>query len=258
MAKERAERRRIYGDFIRAKLGTGTVSPFILTPDAKPLTRLSIGPACQMDNLLRLLEKVVAEQKLKRGDPVVKPVAQNPAPKVPADALLLQLTARKLTGKGSWNEFPSEDWIILARNQWEKLAPPAGAKVGSSWDLDKAVSAHVLTHFFPQTEVCTAKEDNLLSETGTYRHKLISHTLKATVISVQDGMVRLRLNGGLKLNHSFYPGRKDTNSFMEGSVIGYLDYNTSKQKVAQLRLVTTEAKYINLPVGIALRSCPAP
>jgi len=256
LAKEKAERQRIYGEFTKSKLGSGMVSPYVLTIDAQPLTRLSIGPACEKDNLLKLLEKVVEEQKLAKGDPVVKPEPQNPAPKVPADALLLQLTARKLTPKYSWNEFPSEDWIVLTKEQWKKLVPAADVKAGTAWDIDKAVSAHILTHFFPPTEVCTAKEDVLLSETERYRHKLEQHALKATVLSVQDGVVRVRLDGSLKLNHSFYPGRQDTNAFVEGTVVGYVDYDTSKKKIAALRLVTVEATYVKTPIGVAARSVP--
>src|SRR5262245_53143772 len=105
--KESAERRRIYGAFVKSELGSGTVTPHILTSDAQPLAHLGISQATTKDNLQQLLEKTVADLKLPKGKPVVQPTPQAPPPKTPADALLLHLTARKLTGKGSWNEFPS-------------------------------------------------------------------------------------------------------------------------------------------------------
>src|SRR5262245_33172256 len=99
VGRERKERDRIKAAFREVKMGSGEVSPSILTPEAKPLGRLSIGPACEKDNLLHLLEKIVADEKLPRGEPIVKPAPQAPPPTAPADALVLHLTARKLTPK---------------------------------------------------------------------------------------------------------------------------------------------------------------
>ncbi|OAI46383.1 hypothetical protein AYO44_02130 [Planctomycetaceae bacterium SCGC AG-212-F19] len=255
VGRERKERERIKAAFREVKLGSGEVSPYILTPDAKPLGRLSIGPACEKDNLLQLLEKIVAEQKLARGDPIVKPAPQAPQPDSPADALVLHLVARKLTPKYSWNEFPSEDWIVLNRDAWEKLLPPGGIKVKESYPLDRDAAAVLLTRFFPQTEVCTAKPEHLLAADGKYRHRLEQHELRGTVLSVQDGTARVRLDGSLKLYHKFYPGHEDQN-MVNATVVGYLDFDMAKKKVTALRLVTDQATYVKTPIGVALRSVP--
>lgn len=253
VGKERKERERIKAAFREAKLGSGEVSPYILTPDAQPLARLGISEACAKDNLLQLLEKTAADLKLPRGEPIVKPAPQAPPPPAPADALVLHLTARKLTPRYSWNEFPSEDWIVLAAAEWQKLMPPASARAKDAYVIDGATSALLLTHFFPQTEVCTAKPDQLLAATGSYRHRLEQHELRGTVLTVQDGTARVRLDGNLKLYHKFYPGHEDQNH-VTATVVGYLDVDLSKKKITAFRLVTDQATYAKTPIGVALRS----
>jgi hypothetical protein len=251
--KERAEWLRIRGDFLKAQLGVGDVSPYLLTPDGKPHSRLSIGPATQKDNLLELLEKCVADLKPAKGDPVVKAVPQSRPPEAPAGALVLSVVARKLTPKHSWNEFPSEDWIVLGRDQWRKLLPADDAKPGTTYEIDREVAASVLTHFFPQTEVCTASEATLFAPDGKYKHRLEKHGLTATVLTQQDGTVRVRLDGHLKLYHKFYPGRDDDNA-VTGTVVGYIDVDTAKRKIAALRLVTEQATYAKMPIGVAVKN----
>lgn len=255
VAREKAERQRLRGEFFKAKLGFGDVNPVLVTWDAKPLGRLSIGPACEKDNLLHLLEKTVTDLKLANGEPVVKPSPQAAAPPVPAGSLLLNLTARKLTPRYSWNEFPSENWIVLTAEQCRKLMPAGGVSAGKSWDIDRATAALILTHFYPQTEVCTANESSLLSETGPYRHRIEELALKGTVIAVEKGMARIRLDGSLKLRHGFYPGREDKNH-VEARLVGYLDYDVSKRTIRSLKLITDQAKYANIPIGVAVRSIP--
>ena len=253
--KEATERRRIYGAFVESKLGSGTVTPHILSPDAKPYAHLGIGQAMAKDNLQQLLEKTVADLKLTKGEPVVKPVPQFPAPRTPADGLLLHLTARRPQKGGSWNEFPSEVWLVLKQEQGQKLVP-AEAKVGAAWDIDKDIAASILTHFYPQTEVCTAKDDNLLSPTSKYQHRIDEQSLKAKVIAVQDNIVRVRLDGFVKLHHNFAPGRPDPNAFATANVLGFLEYDTAKKKISTLRIVSDGGKYGNLPMVIAVRSMP--
>src|SRR5262245_61046079 len=103
--KERAERDRILRDFLDAKMSAGSVHVYVLTPEAKPVGSIHVAHAGDKDKAtgktrtLLLLEKAVAELKPEKGKPVVKPAAQSAAPKAPADALVLHLTARKLTDK---------------------------------------------------------------------------------------------------------------------------------------------------------------
>jgi len=44
-------------------------------------------------------------------------------------------------------DFQVEDWIVLSRDEWEKLLPRPQVQVGDSWEMDKDISAKLLTHF---------------------------------------------------------------------------------------------------------------
>src|SRR2546423_1508555 len=112
--QEQAERDRILRAFHDAGLGTGSVQVYVLSPDARPLARIHVahagdkGKATGKDRTQLLLEKTAADFKVQKGKPVISPRPQSAPPQAPADALVLHLTARKLSEKGSWNEFPSE------------------------------------------------------------------------------------------------------------------------------------------------------
>jgi hypothetical protein len=251
--KESAERQRLFQEFTKAKLSTGEVSPYILTSDAHALNRLSIGPALEKDNLMQMLEKTVADLKLAKGKPVVKPMPQVVPPKVPPGSLILHLTARKLIEPGSWNEFPSEDFIILDKEEAGKLLPKDKAETGVAWEIDKKMTRHLLTHFFPQTETTTPREDLLLAEDGPHKHRIEQQQLKAKVISTQNGTVRIRLSGNVKLHHSFYPGREDKEAIVDASIVGYLDFDADSRKITALSMATDKAVYGKTPIGVAVR-----
>jgi len=108
----KAERERVLRAFLDARMSAGSVHAYVLTPDGQPVGSLHVAHAGGRDKdtgktcTQLLLEKAVAELRPEKGAPVVKPAAQSAAPKAPADALVLHVTARKLAEKGSWNEFP--------------------------------------------------------------------------------------------------------------------------------------------------------
>src|SRR5262249_5261243 len=137
---EKAERERVLRAFLDARMSAGSVHAYVLTPDGQPVGSLHVAHAGDKDTgetrTQLLLEKAVAELKPEKGGPVIRPAAQSAAPKAPTDALVLHVTARKLAEKGSWNEFPSEDWVVLKPAEWRKWLPAGEAKVGSSWDID--------------------------------------------------------------------------------------------------------------------------
>src|SRR5215831_8251693 len=125
--KEQAERDRVYRAFLDAKLPAGSVHVYVLSPEAKPLGSIHVAHAGDKDKATGkdrtqiLLEKTIADLKVEKGKPVVAPKPQSAPPKTPADALLFYLTAPKPTEKGSWNEFPSEDWIVVDAEQCREL-----------------------------------------------------------------------------------------------------------------------------------------
>src|SRR5207247_915529 len=67
------------------------------------------------------------------------------------DAVTLHLISRA-DDRGSWGEIPAENWVVLTREAWSKLLPTGDVNPGDSWELDRDVTARVLTYFYPQTE----------------------------------------------------------------------------------------------------------
>jgi hypothetical protein len=258
--KEQAERDRVYRAFLDGKFSAGSVHVYVLSTDAKPLGSIHVAHASDKDKATGkdrtqlLLEKTVADLKVEKGKPVVALKPQATPPQTPEGGLLLHLTARKLTEKGSWNEFPSEDWIPLSSDQCKKLLPSAAAKVGDTWTIDNAVSIPILTRFFPQTECCTAKADVLLSATGQYKHRLEEQELKATLIAAEQGRAVARLDGSSKVLHQFYPNHRYPPTVSTATIVGYLEFDPAKGSIESLRLVSEAGKFEKMDMGVAVRS----
>jgi hypothetical protein len=244
---------------LKAKLSAGTVHAYITAPDGHCIDSQHVATAAKVDQLTAMLERTVEKLKTPEGKPLVIPTTQSKAPKADADALVLHLTSRHLTRKGDdyvparktlgetksagWGAFAQENWIVLKRDEWTKLLPAANVIAGVSWDMDKEVAARILTYFYPSTE------NNDVS-----KNRIDQQALKATVLSVKDGLVRARIDGSLKMKHPFYPGRPDDN-FVEATVVGFIDFEPGK-KVRALQLVTDKATYGRTVFGVAVRSLP--
>src|SRR5262245_2661734 len=208
-AEEKAERNRIWQEAAKKGLSSGTVHVYILAPDGGVIDSLHVATASKVDETLALLQRNVDKLKTVAGEPLVAPAPQSACPKAAADCLVLHLTERDLrrqggdlvpvqprlgeTRSGNWGAFAAEDWIVLARAEWSKLLPEKATAAGASWELDRDVTAKVLTHFYPSTE------NNNVST-----NRIDEQSIKATVLSIQDGVVRARLDGHLKMKHSFY------------------------------------------------------
>src|SRR5207244_13156247 len=143
----------------------------------------------------------------------------------PAAALVLLLVPRG-DGRGSWGEFPGENWIVLTKNDWQKLLPSGAAKVGQTWELNKEVSARVLTYFYPQTENNHATTDRIEKQ-----------SLVAKVLSVEGDKVTARIDGILRMQHVFYPGRNNPDP-VNATVVGVLTFAPGKSSVPLLQLLT--------------------
>jgi hypothetical protein len=242
-AEEKAERNRIWSAALKAGKSSGTVHVYLLDGDGQFLDSMHVAEAARPGKLLDLLRKTVEGQKVAGGKTVVAPVCQSTRPKCDDGEVALHLTARG-SGRGSWREFPSENWIILDKAARKAILPPDKAEEGTSWDVDKETATKVLTYFYPQTEnndISTNRIDDI--------------ALKATVVSVKDGVARARLDGRLKMKHAFYPHKPDDN-MVEASVVGYIDVDVDKQRIRTLRLVTDKATYAGEKFDVAARTEP--
>jgi hypothetical protein len=206
-----------------------------------------------------MLERTVEKLKLAEGQPLVKPAVQSVAPKAEAGSLVLHLTARTLTRKGDewvpvkptlgetrssgWGAYAAEDWIVFTKDDCAKLLPDGDATAGKSWDLDRELSAKVLTHFYPSTE-----------NNNVAKNRIEEQQLRGTVLSVKDGVVRARLDGGLKMKHTFY--HKDDDNSVDATIVGILDYDAATKTVRSLQLATEKATYGRTTFGVVVRSEP--
>lgn len=243
--KEKAEYQRIYHEALRLKPSTGSVEVYILSPDGHPIESLHVATASRDDRLIALLERSVERLKTPAGRPVVEPVRQSRAP-VTDDpgALVLHLIARYARRGGSWNEFPSENWLVLKPAEWARLLPSGEPMAGQSWPVDADLATRLLVYFYPQTE------NNDVST-----NRMETQVMTATVVAGQAGMVRVRLDGRLRMKHTFYPGRDDTN-VVDAAFVGFVDFDQAQQKIRSLRLVTHKAIYGREDFGVAVRSVP--
>jgi hypothetical protein len=256
-ADDKAQWQRIYRESLQAKLSTGTVHVYILSPEGKPLASQHVATAYKPEELTPLLERIVAELKVPAGKPLAAPAPQSTCPQAAGDALVLHLVARNVTRKGSedvphranlgqtrsagWGSYPVENWIVLEAEAWRKLLPAKLPAAGGSWELDKETAARLLTHFYPSTE------NNDVS-----KNRIDRQELRATVLSVESGAVRARLDGSFRMTHWFY--HKDDGRFLDANLVGLLEFDTATGVIRSLRLATTEATYGATKFGVALES----
>ncbi len=243
-ADERAVYDRIYRETLEKKLSAGTVHVYLVGADGRVFDSMHVAEAAKTEKLLATLERAIRNLKIPAGKVLVAPQPQSKPPKISADALLLHLTARGIKGGGYWGGPPSENWIVLANEEWSKLLPTNKPIVGNTWTVDSAVTENLYRHFYPQNE------NNKITT-----NRIDEKNLRATTVSVEKGIVRAKLEGNLRMKHSFYPGRSDQN-VVEATMIGYLDFDFESKTIRALRLVTDRATYGGGEFGVAVRSIP--
>jgi hypothetical protein len=239
-AEEKAELSRVYHASLGAGLSTGTVHVYILTPDGKPIDSLHVAEAAKTERLLSLLAKTIDTLKVPAGKPLVPPAPQSAAPPAKDGALVLHLTARG-EGHGSWREFPAENWIVLTPEKAARLLPAGNTAAGARWEIEREAANGLLTYFYPQTE------NNDVSS-----NRIEKAALRGEVMSIDGGVVRARLSGELRMQHSFYPHRPD-DKVVEATMLGYLCYEADSKRIRALELVTESGTYAREKFAAALR-----
>jgi hypothetical protein len=233
----RKELDRIYQEGVARKLGMGTVGAYVLTPDGHTYDTVRDST----EGTLAALRRAVEQFKPTPGKPVVPPAPQSVPPPAAADAVTLHLISRG-DDRGSWGQFPAENWIVLKREEWSTLLPTGEVTPGQTWELDRAVSAKLLTYFYPQTENNDARTD-----------RIERHSLTAKALTVKDGLVTARIDGFVRMQHVFYPGRKDAQP-LGADVVGVLTFAPGNPP--SLQLATTKAVHGQRPFTVAVRTVP--
>ncbi len=232
---------------------------YILNPNGQVIDSQHVATASKVEALTALLEDVVGKLKTPAGQPLIAPTSQSAAPKAGPNALVLHLVSRNLARKGnewvpvqaqlgqnrsgSWGAYPVENWIVLNGDDCKKMLAPVVVAPGQSWPVDQEAAAKVLTYFYPSTE-----------NNDVRKNRMDELKLRATVLSVQNGRARARLDGRLKMKHPFYH-REDEN-VVEATVLGLLDFEPATQTVHALQLATEQATYGRIRFGVVVSSLP--
>jgi hypothetical protein len=233
---------RIYLEFHSKKLGIGDVHVYALAPDKSAIASLSINLAQDPAKMIPFLQSVVDKLHVAPGPTAIKPHPTSVPPAVPADALAIHLVSRALAG-GSWHEFPSENWIVLSGAEWAQLLPAGTVAANSSWTVPQPVAVKLGEWVYPQNEEKTSKN----------RSRVDQADFRLTVVSVQGNLARARIDGKIKLLHSFYPGGK-AEDFAVSELSGYMDFNFADRRIQRLRIVTNKANYNDTPFAASLVS----
>jgi hypothetical protein len=240
---EKAERQRIYGDFISRRMGAGDVHIYIVTGDGRAVESLEVAKATQPEVLYGFLERVAARLSVKPGGPAVPPHPQSAPPTVEMDAMVFHTVARG-ANRGSWRELPSENWTVLRPAEWTLLLPHAPAKVGDSWEAGEETVRKLLTNFYPQTEDTRDADRNSIDECS----------LRMKAIAVTEGAVHVRIEGTLRMRR-FAPKNKVYTPISAG-LIGFMDVSTGKPRIRRFNLTTWKAVYGDEGLDVAQRYLP--
>ncbi|HLK56659.1 MAG TPA: hypothetical protein VKU00_08850 [Chthonomonadaceae bacterium] len=241
---ERAAYDSVFQEFSDKHMGTGNVHVYLLKPDGHALSGLDIGSAMDTNKMIQALKDAAATLKTPQGPPVIAPTRLSVRPKTAPDALALHLVARG-TGHGSWREFPSENWIVFAPEEYRSFLPPGKAATGTTWSVRRETAEKLLRYFYPQTE---QTEDSKV-----LKNRIDHLELNATVVSVQKGVAHVRLEGSLRMHHQFYPGKPD-NNMVDATVVGYLDFEPGKSQIRSFQMTTDKATYANEDFGVGVCS----
>lgn len=240
--EEKAERNRIYRESLAAGMSTGTVHVYIIDPEGRPMATLHVAEAAKTKTLLALLDRVIAELKVAAGEPLVAPRPQSSPPQHEPGSLVLHLAARGLDGRGSWDG-TAENWIVYTPAEVERLLPAVPLEPGLTWNPDARLVERLLRYVYPVTE-----------NNDPAKNEIEQQKLTARVLSVEEAVCRVRLDGRLRMRHDFY--HKPDGKVVEASLVGLLEFDPRTRRIERLQVVTREATYAGGTFGVAVRAEP--
>jgi hypothetical protein len=240
--EERTEMERVYREALNSGFSAGSVHVYLLAPTGKTIAGMHVAEAAQTPKLIGLLDKWIKQLQVPSGKPLVKPVPQSAAPKGDPGSLLLHLTARPLSGGGSWDGI-SENWITYRPEEIKDWLPTGTLRPGQTWNPDAGLVARTFLHVYPVTENNDVKKNTITEQ-----------ALTATVMSVSNGIARARLDGRLRMKHWFY--HKEDGNVVDANLVGYIEFEIARPRIRALRLATETATYGGGTFGVAIRSTP--
>lgn len=240
--EERLELHRIRRETLEMGKSSGTVHVYLLTPEGKVIDSMHVANAAKTKNLLEMMDRTSTSLATKPGKPLIEPTPQSVAPSSPTASLILHLTSRPLSGAGSWDGI-SENWIVYSADEVKQLFPKSNLTVGETWMPDTKLMERLLLHFYPVTE-----------NNDVTKNKIQEQSVTASVLSVAGGIVKVRLEGRLVMEHWFY--HKPDGKTVDCTFAGYLEYEPKRRKIRTFQIATEQAKYGGGTFGVAVRSHP--
>jgi len=231
---ERKAWQKIYHATLEKKLSAGSVHVYVLTPDGDPIDSIHVAHA-NTAKVTATLKGAIEKLGTREGKPLVEIKPQATSPKAGDGDLVLYLIARSVPGKagGFWGELPGEDFITYSRDEWKKFLPPAGAAIGASHEVDRAVALKLLNYFFPSTE-----------NNDIAKNEVEQMSMKATL--VERG--RVRLDATLRMKHPFY--HKVDEARVDAVAVGVIEFGST---ITKFRMATEKATYNGGTFGVAVK-----
>jgi hypothetical protein len=246
--EERREKDRIYRDALAAGLSAGTVCVYLVSPDGKPIATAPLNEqtAADPDKLLPLMRGVAKDLGAQPGPALTTP-PRALSPRTDG-SLALRIVTRYLERRDGqwvpssdrtqlgtkaaigWAGLPSDERVVLQRNQARKLLPNEAARQGVTWTPDPEAIGELLRRFYPPTEN---------TDLGTNR--IVSLSLRATVVEARNGVVRATIQGRFRMKHPFY--HKDDTNHVEADLEGEIAFEPRSERVRSLTLVTRNGRY---------------
>ena len=245
---------------------------YVLTPDGHAVDALRLPEVGQTDKVQAFLEAMIKKLNVPEGRRLLA-TRENAAPprNRPPDSVTLHAVARYLNSEGkrcpcpsefdpigrdNWlngmgnriraaSQLPAEKYVTFSRPEWSTLLGPEDLELGTSWKLDRALTEKLVTHFYPPSE------NNDLS----LAHEVQQQDLTAMVVSVQNGVARIRLDGTVKVKHQFTRILAD-NARADADLVGYVDVDLRSRRVKDLQMVSKKATYLNENFAVAVRYVP--
>jgi len=226
--EERAEHHRIVQEATALKIKMSDVRIFLLNPEGHPLPA-SLGMSDPF-RMQRGLLQTIMELGTKAGEPLIKPKPQSVPPSMPPGSLVLHTVARG-TAKGNWREYPAENWTVLPKDQLADLLPPEPQiRPGQVWSVRDQTARAILTTLYPATEEDSRKDRNIIQKSS----------MKARIVSIDDGIVVARVDAAWTGKRSFYPGR-EPDHHLDVKAEGFIRFPVDRSDVFSFALATTSA-----------------
>lgn len=245
------------GQSLEDGCGWGSVRLTIFRPDGEVMDVLPTGDALIPERVNEWLAGMLARGAFRRIEPVF-PERSPETRKGRPDDLVVQAASRFLVSleearlldpairevsvaRKGWEASPtsalehrvmapSQNWFLLAREDWEALLGPRGASRGASWDVPRALAFKLGWHLSPPNENHDLEPERV--------RRL---TMKGQVVESDGQTLVVRLTGTVERNHPWWDARDDETA--SARFIGYLTYDRAQDRVRSFELVTQEGRY---------------